>query len=151
MSAVTPKRSGQEPVPAAPNSRVACRALVLVRVAWALILLFAPPGVLRALRAPSAGRGTKIVRILGVRHLLQAVVQAGGSGHYRGGALIDLLHGVSMLLFAVVDSSRRRAAFLDAVVAGGLFAWERASLSYPATLEYEGDAFCQVGLQPSPA
>ena len=105
--------------------------LVMVRVGWALFLLKAPPRLLRSLGAPSTGYGIKVVRVLGVRHLLQAAAQACGSGRYRGGALIDLLHGLSMLLLAVIDAERRRVEVVDAAVAGCFLASEWALSTSP--------------------
>lgn len=101
-------------------------AFVLVRAGWGLVLLGVPPGLLRSLGVPSGGMGIRVVRLLGLRHLLQAAAQASGRGRGRVGALVDLLHGMSMLLLAIVDARRRRAALADAVVAGVLLAWGRA-------------------------
>ena len=70
------------------------------------------------------------MRVLGLRHLVQAAVVGGRGQHVRGGALVDLLHGVSMLLLACIDTRRRKAALLDAGVAfafaaGGLTTADR--------------------------
>lgn len=62
-----------------------------------------------------------VVRVLGARHLLQAL----GSGSRPGypalalGVEVDLLHTGSMLALGLLDRRRRRAALSDAVIAGG--------------------------------
>ncbi|MBG0739891.1 hypothetical protein IV500_10885 [Paeniglutamicibacter antarcticus] len=73
-------------------------------------------------------RAAAVVRVLGARHLLQAVavsaVQAvaeqgsslSGTAH-RLGAAVDVLHSASMVLLALADAKRRRAALMDAAVA----------------------------------
>jgi len=106
-------------------------ALALARAAWGSSLLLAPRGLLRSADVPSAGAGRQVVRVLGVRHLVQAAAQAGGSGRHRGGALVDLLHGLSVLALAAVDSRRRRAALADAALAAGFAVWEQALRAPP--------------------
>jgi hypothetical protein len=122
-----------EPAGVRSESRDFRPVLVIVRMGWALFLLGAPPRLLQSLGAPSTGYGLKLVRVLGVRHLLQAAAQTGGGRHYRDGALIDLLHALSMLLLAAVNAGRRRAAVVDAAIAGSFLAWEW-TLSVPPTV-----------------
>ena len=57
------------------------------------------------------------MRVLGLRHLVQATVVGGRGRRVRSGALVDLIHGTSMLLLACIDTQRRRAALVDAGVA----------------------------------
>lgn len=92
-------------------------------------------------------RGAAVVRVLGARHLLQAVavsaVQAvaeQGSSLaatvHRLGAAVDALHSASMVLLALADAKRRRAALTDAAVAGffaaaELYAGRQSGISRP--------------------
>jgi hypothetical protein len=88
----------------------AARALASVRLAWGAILIFVPAGLL--------------VRLLGVRHVVQAVlVRALGSRRaVMGGAAVDALHAGSALLFAVIDPRRRRIGLADALLASSFAA-----------------------------
>ena len=81
----------------------------------------------RILGHPLDGTSTTVVRILGARHLLQSAVIAlspPSAALHRGGAMVDLLHASSMVMLALVDRQRRRAALADAVVAGAFAAAE---------------------------
>ena len=92
-------------------------AFVAARVSWGCLLLVVPPGLTGALGLSSDRRAMATMRVLGLRHLVQAAVVGGRGQHIRSGALVDLLHGVSMLLLARIDTRRRKAALIDASVA----------------------------------
>jgi hypothetical protein len=109
-----------------PDPRVPWLVIAFVRAAWALFLLGGAARLLRSLGSPVTAAGIRVVRVLGIRHLLQAAAQAAGKGRGRVGALVDSLHGISMLVLATVDTKRRRAALVDAAVAGGFLRWEEA-------------------------
>ena len=103
--------------PEAQSLTPAQTAFVAARVSWGCLLLVVPPGLTGALGLSSDRRAMTTMRVLGVRHLVQAAVVGGRGQHVRGGALVDLLHGVSTLLLACIDTRRRKAALLDAGVA----------------------------------
>lgn len=103
--------------PEAASSNQAQRAFVTARVSWGCLLLVGPPGLTGALGLSSDRRAMTTMRVLGFRHLVQAAVVRGRGQHVRGVALVDLLHGLSMLLFACIDTRRRKPALLDAGVA----------------------------------
>lgn len=66
------------------------------------------------------GRAITVVRILGARHLLQgAVIALAPRSDFlrRGGAVVDLLHASTMVILALTDGRRRKAALADAAVA----------------------------------
>jgi len=99
------------------------RAFVLVRGSLGLVELVAPTTVLRAIRADPADRDERVtVRVLGARHLLQAVVTAARptSGTRRAGVAVDAAHAASMLALAAASPSHRRAALCSATTAGAL-------------------------------
>jgi len=104
------------------------RQLSIARGAWGALLLLAPAVPLRALTGGSepAG-GPTLLRVLGARHVLQAAatLAAPTAWTLRLGAVADALHCASGLAFAAIDDRERRAALLDAAVAG---AWAVASV-----------------------
>lgn len=91
-----------------------------LRAAWGTLQVLAP-GLIAARFAgrPPDRRERRVIRVLGVRQLVQAV----GSGRAPTypmlalGVEIDCLHGASMVGLGLVDRARRRLALVDAVVA----------------------------------
>jgi hypothetical protein len=99
-------------------------ALLLFRTGWAILLIGLPPRFMPSLGLPEHGLGATVVRVLGLRHLVQAAAQVdGGSRARRIGVVLDFAHGTTMLLLGGVDARRRRATFLDAAVAFSLAVW----------------------------
>ena len=106
-------------------------SLTTVRAGLGTVYLFAPEWIPRLVGVRLDRRARVVVRILGVRHLIQAGVVstvplsrwplALGSG-------VDALHASSMAVLAAVDRRRRRAAAADAAVAVTLAAagWRAA-------------------------
>jgi hypothetical protein len=96
-------------------------ALEAVRGCWGVCELVAPNRVVGGLvRHPADGRTRVVARILGARHVAQAVLTLRGDPvtHALGGA-VDLTHSASMVLLALVDRRRRRAAVTSAAIALG--------------------------------
>ncbi|WP_138443059.1 hypothetical protein [Sinomonas susongensis] len=95
------------------------RPLEVVRAAYGASELLAPGALERLLVGAAADqRARTTIRILGARHLLQAVVTArGGATVHRLGGGVDALHAVSMAALAVFDPKRRRAAAVNAAIA----------------------------------
>ena len=104
--------------PEAQSLTPAQTAFVAARVSsWGRLLLVVPPGLTGALGLSSDRRAMTTMCVLGVSHLVQAAVVGGRGQHVRGGAPVDLLHGVSTLPSACIHTLRRKAAPLDAGVA----------------------------------
>jgi len=103
--------------PKTESSTSAQTAFVAARVSWGCLLLVVPSGLIGPLGLSSDRRAMTTMRVLGLRHLVQAAAVEGRGQRVRGGVLVDLLHGVSMLLLACFDARRRKAALLDACVA----------------------------------
>lgn len=104
--------------------------LIVVRALWGTALLVAPGRVLRLIGgADEARTATRLVRVLGARHLLQAIAgQALGDRAVAGqavriGVWIDGLHALSDLGFACRDVRWRRASATDAAIASGFAAF----------------------------
>ncbi|WP_427171834.1 hypothetical protein [Arthrobacter sp. 92] len=101
------------------------RAMEATRAAYGLCQLAFPSMIFRlALGHQPDRRVRAVVRILGARHLLQALVISAAPASralHLGSGVVDSLHSASMVGLAVTDRRRRRGAALDAVVAG-LFA-----------------------------
>jgi hypothetical protein len=109
------------------------RYLAAVRAAWGLALLVAPDRVLTLLAGGGGtALGAGVVRVLGVRQLLQAGVTAVAptAGVLKAGAVVDALHAASGVAYAALDTRERRVGLLDAGIAAGFAA---ASLSAAAS------------------
>ncbi|NNC14092.1 hypothetical protein HII28_19730 [Planctomonas sp. JC2975] len=93
--------------------------LETVRAAFGAVELVMPSlvGQLLLWRKPDV-KEIVVARVLGARHLIQAVFTSrAGSGIHVLGADVDLLHGVSMLLLATLDPKHRRAALTTTAIA----------------------------------
>ncbi len=95
--------------------------VVLARAAWGVALATVPDRILGLTQPdrPSTPVAPRLLRVLGVRHLLQAGVEAlvpAPAVHYLG-AVADGLHALSGVGLAVLDRRWRRAALFDASIA----------------------------------
>jgi hypothetical protein len=92
------------------------------------VLLVAPGPLLRGVGGPS-DRSTRVVaRVLGARHLAQAVALRRHDRTAVGvGAATDVLHSASMLALASVSRPHRRVALASGIVAAALAAIELGS------------------------
>ncbi|WP_330475189.1 hypothetical protein [Terrabacter sp. C0L_2] len=98
-------------------------ALEVGRAAYGLVGLVAPARIaaLELRRVP--GRGTvTVARILGARHLAQAVavLATRGPDAHRFGGGVDALHAASMVPWAAAARSERRYYVTSGVVAAAL-------------------------------
>ena len=120
--------------PALPRNRLqatsascAGPAVQSARAAWSLALLGWPSTILDLIGAPSDRLTCVVVRLLGLRHLLEAglLLVRPSPRSYRLGAFVDILHSLTMSAAFVIDPPRRRAALASAV---GASAWATATL-----------------------
>jgi hypothetical protein len=92
-----------------------------VRACYGGALLIAPAGVIKfATGRPASRRACGVARVLGARHLIQAVVTMAASSSAESlglGALVDLAHAASMAGLAVSDRRVRRLTLSDALIA----------------------------------
>lgn len=92
-----------------------------LRAGYGLCQLLKPDFIAtKILRHKLDAKATMVVRVLGARHVLQAVViiLAPGSPFLRrGSAGLDLLHAATMGIVGATDRRRRQAALADAAVA----------------------------------
>lgn len=93
----------------------------LVRGVWGAALLLAPRHVLRRVHgAPVDGPGVSVLRILGVRHLVQAcAVTLRPTGRILLlAAAVDLSHCLSAVPLVTTDTAYRRAGVVETGLAG---------------------------------
>jgi hypothetical protein len=105
-----------------------------VRAGWAIILLTMPERLLRAGGGgPVPAAAVAAVRVLGVRHLLQACASAAlPTGSVAGlGALVDTAHAGSCVGIAAGSPRWRRAALVDVLVETGFAVVGWSSRSRP--------------------
>jgi hypothetical protein len=100
------------------------RTTAAVRAGWGIILLALPEPLLRAGGGSVSPAAAAAVRVLGVRHLLQAGASAARpQGSVAGlGALVDTMHAGSCVGLAVASTRWRRVALVDALVEAGFAA-----------------------------
>ncbi len=106
------------------------------RIGLGLLHLVAPGLGARRLTGQPFDRTTRrVVRILGTRHLAQALIS--GSRPTRAvlalGAEVDASHAASMTVLALVDARRRRPALASALVAATFAAAGARFCSLPLT------------------
>ncbi|SDK43276.1 hypothetical protein [Arthrobacter sp. ok362] len=95
------------------------KPLEVVRAAYGMSELLAPDFVSgRLLGEAPDGRARAVIRVLGARHLLQAVLtaRAGRTAHRVGGS-VDAVHAASMIVLAALDGRHRRSAAANAALA----------------------------------
>jgi hypothetical protein len=95
------------------------RTTAAVRAVWGTVLLLLPERLLSAGGdRPTPAPAVTVVRVLGLRHLLQAGVAAAvPTGPVAGlGALVDTAHASSCVGVAAWSPRWRRAALIDLLV-----------------------------------
>lgn len=96
------------------------RLLAGAHLGLSAVLLAQPPAVLRSVVGTQSVPPSWIVRVLGIRTLLQGVVEGSSprSNVLRVGVFVDVAHAASMLAAALVWPRYRRAALASAGSAG---------------------------------
>jgi hypothetical protein len=99
----------------------AATGVVLARAAWGVALATVPDRILGVTQPERPGTpvAPRILRVLGVRHILQSGVETLApvpAVHYLG-AVADVLHALSGVGLAAVDRRWRRAALIDSAIA----------------------------------
>jgi hypothetical protein len=101
----------------------ATRWLSLARAAYGAGLLALPGPMITAITgSPASGRTCAIARVLGARHLAQALLcgLVPARRLIQAGAAADGAHCASMVALAVASAPLRRAAATDAAIAAAL-------------------------------
>jgi hypothetical protein len=108
----------------APGSTL--RPSALARTIWGTMLLGTPRLVLPLLGGRQTRLATTVLRVLGARHVLQAIVTA--PRRRRAilvlGAGLDGLHALTALATAATDRSRIRIGLTDAGIATAWMCWD---------------------------
>lgn len=111
------------------------------RAGWGLLLLMRPRTAARVLKGPALAsrRELRVLRVLGLRHVVQAAVtQARPTPDVMvAGAGLDVVHALTALGYGLSRRSRRRPGLLGAVIATG-FATATMVASPPEPLD-EGE------------
>jgi hypothetical protein len=92
--------------------------LEVVRLAYGIVLLAVPAAALDSVAADNSSPvSRRVVRVLGARHVVQAIVTMGCArrGH-QVGAGVDLLHAGSAAVFAVIKPEWRGPAAVSSLV-----------------------------------
>jgi hypothetical protein len=120
-----------------PPVTATARGLQVVRATYGAALILVPGPAIRLAtgRLPSR-RACRVARVLGARHLIQAVLTAAAPGRtaLAVGGQVDTVHTVSMLLLAVVSRAGRRAALTDALTEAAL-----AAAGFSASIQTRGE------------
>ena len=142
---------------AGPAAASRLRLLIpLARAGYGTALLCAPGPMIGVVTGqPPSRRARRVARILGVRHVAQAVVTALSPGPevVALGVVVDLLHAASMFAFAAVVPDLRDAELVDALAATALAVAEPAisSVGRPKTGNRDQQAEDRgVARQPGP-
>ncbi len=104
----------------------------LARAGYGAALLCAPGPIIGVVTGrPPSPRARQVARVLGVRHLAQAVITVlnPGAEVVGLGVVVDLLHAASMFAFAAVVPDLRDAELADALAASALALAEPALFS----------------------
>jgi hypothetical protein len=108
------------PAPLLSPALLPCVLLPAFRACYGMALLCAPGPLLGlATGQPPGQRARIVIRVLGARHLAQAVLTAWRPrpAVLLAGAGVDACHSVSMLALAAADPPMRRAGLADALAA----------------------------------
>jgi hypothetical protein len=104
---------------------VTARAVPLLRAAYGAVLLVAPGAVIGLCTGrPASGLARAVARVLGARHLGQALVTGiSPTGTVLAvGVSVDLAHAASMLALAAGDRPLRKAELADGLAAAAFAA-----------------------------
>lgn len=96
------------------------RRLAVGRALYGAFLLVASDTIVERVTGEPSSGATAVGRVLGARHLLQALAlgRTRSEKPAKAGTAVDVLHALSMVLVAGVGEKYRRIAALDAVAAG---------------------------------
>lgn len=105
----------------APGQDDPVRRIELVRGAWGLVVILRPGPVLSAVDTGGDRAMVVVGRVLGARHLTQAVLSGARPSPevLAMGVWVDAVHALTALALAALSPSRTAAGLADAVGAGG--------------------------------
>lgn len=108
------------PQPSTRRSRPIVFALTGVRLAWGSLLVARPGRAAALFGGQDSVKVRAVLRILGVRHLLQGAAELWPhGGRHDLDPAIDGIHALTAATLAVLDPRWRRPAAADAAVASG--------------------------------
>jgi hypothetical protein len=91
---------------------MAVRSACAARAAWGLALIVAPGSVLERRRGHNDRASRTVLRVLGIRHVAQAIIIAAAPSRQvqSAGIVVDVLHATSAAAFAGIDRRQRHVA-----------------------------------------
>lgn len=101
------------------------RRIELLRGGWGAVLLTAPTMVLNRIHGVHVDRKAVVItRVLGARHLVQALLSGlkPGPAALAAGVLVDTVHSMTAFGLAAMDRRRARGGVADGLVAA-VWAW----------------------------
>jgi NAD(P)-dependent dehydrogenase (short-subunit alcohol dehydrogenase family) len=112
------------------------RAFAGLRGSWGVLLLAAPATVVAALGRPPSTGSVTVIRVLGARQVVQAVLTGAfpTSMVLGAGAVVDALHALTGALLGKAAPRWRHAGLADATLAAGLAGtgwWLRTRSPHP--------------------
>lgn len=95
--------------------------MIRARIIWGLLLLIFPKQIMWKIgRIPPNNRWKNIIRILGIRHLLQSyaiMVHPLDRKYIMGGIGLDVSHLLSTLILIFTNKSKSRLGVVDSSIA----------------------------------
>jgi hypothetical protein len=128
-------------VPAKTDPQRAARLLCATRAALGAAYLRSRRlrrlGTREADGSPAAGN---VITILGVRHLIQALITSARPSEtvIKAGSGVDAAHAASMVILGLLSRHWRKAAFADALIAASLAATGMACARRPGPAHADG-------------
>ncbi len=109
-------------------TRTSAIGVSAARAAWGVFLIAAPGRALTLGGGHDDRTSRAVLRVLGARHVVQGAVTiaAPTPAVVDAGSVVDLLHGSSAVLFALIDRRQRRYALTEAALAAGWAATNRS-------------------------
>ncbi|ORB85768.1 hypothetical protein B1987_20470 [Mycobacterium kansasii] len=101
------------------------RRIELLRGGWGALLLTAPTLVLNQIHGMHVDRNALVItRVLGARHLVQALLSGlnPGPAALAAGVVVDTVHSMAAFGLAAMDRRRARGGVADGLVAA-VWAW----------------------------
>ncbi|HEV2451172.1 MAG TPA: hypothetical protein VGS62_04530 [Streptosporangiaceae bacterium] len=93
----------------------------LARGCYGVLLICVPQRMVGVCtRHPASPRALRVIRVLGARHLIQALLSRPSAPELEAGCAVDTAHAASMFGLGLASRALRKPALADACVATGM-------------------------------